>query len=159
MGSSDCDQLTALMVSDLPALQVSTWARWAWGLRRGACCLNISISVAHRNLALPQEFTFTQCAHSTFAQLSMSGLPNLARVHISLDTLPMLPALPGVSRLELTQAGNASELSPAHMDALARLPRLVCMAYWPPCDTERAAALAQQLQERLPHLTIEAESC
>lgn len=87
-------------------------------------------------------------------QLSLSGLPSLARVQASAEALRLLPALPGVSRLEL--AGDATGLTPAHMDAVARLPQLACMAVRRPWSGALAgqAAVLGQLRQRLPQLLI-----
>lgn len=47
----------------------------------------------------------------------LSGLPSLAHMYVSAGALALLPALSGVTRLGL--AGEASALTPAHLDALA----------------------------------------
>lgn len=92
-------------------------------------------------------------------QLTLSALPNLTSVEVSPDALALLPALPGVTRLQL--AGCASDLSGVHMDALARLPQLAHMvhraSYAGGKEKERAPAVLRQLQQRLPNLALEEE--
>lgn len=168
-----CDQLTALEASDLPALQASTTRR---GRRAWACLPALAQLQPHPpgpsrtpHLCDPACCLLPACllqkltvrSYSAYgkalAQLSLSGLPSLTCVQASPEALALLPALPGVTRLEL--ASDPTELMPAHVDALARLPHLACLEHWTLFSGEKegAAPVLDQLRQRLPHLAIKAE--